>query len=232
LEVEGDNVLVNGEPVELDDIADGCTEIFNFVFESLATLQEFAGEAQTVMAEIFGLLSTGLLEVGVGVDFSLCLVSVNLGLEGSLDLAIALPFEMEVFLTTLDAALTAAVEAIGLIKELLCLPLAVISMLFGGVCGFRPFNFDSCPPDILQAIEKLKTLLNIVSTLISAALSALQVLKADARAILRKSLELKVEAGCAAAATPMGIALGLLGGDTPTVGISGTGAGQTAEAST
>lgn len=220
--VEDGNVLINGDPIDLDDLPDGCTEIFNFVYESMAALQTFAGQAQTVFSEIFGQLTTTLSNVGAGVDFSSCLVSANLGLKGSLDLAVKLPFEMEAFLTALDAALAGAAEAIGLIKKLLCLPQAVISMLFGGVCGFKPFNFDACPPDILQAIERLKTLLNMVTTLVSAALAALQVVKADARAIERASLDLKAESECASAATPLGVSLGLLGGETPTVGATTT----------
>lgn len=225
--VQDGGVLIGGTPIDLDGVPEGCTEIFNFVYESMAALQQFAGQAQTVFADIFGQLTTTLNNISAGVDFSSCLVSVNLGLKAGLDLAAQLPLDMETFLTALDVALTGASEAIGLIKKLLCLPQAVISMLFGGICGFKPFNFDSCPPDILQAIERLKTLLNIVSTLVSAALAAFQVIKADARAIERSSLQLKVDSECASAATPLGIALGLLGGETPTLGVTAQGAGQT-----
>lgn len=207
-----DLVTLDGEAIDLDDLPEGCTDIFNFIFESLSAMEAFATQGQQFISDIFGQIGLGLNQLNVGIGFSSCLMSVSLGLDVGLELALKLPFDTEAFLEAFDVALTMITSAIELAKSLLCIPQVLIDMLFGGVCGFKPFNFDACPPDLVALIDRLKIYISLVGGLISSLVSAMQIMKVDTHAAVRKSLELKAFSSCVESSAPLGIVLGLVGG--------------------
>jgi len=207
-------LLLDGEPVVLDpaDPEEECIALQDILSEAIAAVQGFATAGSDIFGKINGELSTGAQQLSHGIGFSTCLGSLSLGLDISLELSLGLPFMMEVFLAAFAAALAAVVAAVAAIKAFLCVPQAIVNLLFGGICGFKPFDFTLCPGSIdLQAmVERLIQLLNLANLLVASLVSALQVTKADIAASLNAALDLKAFSLCALGASPVGISLGLI----------------------
>jgi hypothetical protein len=205
------SITVDGTPINVTGLSQECTDITQYLFDSIAAIQQLAEEASDFIRNLFGQLGLGLHTLQAGLEFTSCLGSINLGLDLSLDIAIAIPFQIQVFLGLFAGALSLVVSAILAIKALLCIPQGIINLLFGGICGFKPFDFNLCPPDIAAALDRVLTLVNLVTSLVTQISSALQVMKIDVQGALRASLDLKVFSACALAAFPVGVALGLAG---------------------
>jgi len=205
------NATLDGEPIDVSDLSPECIAINDFINESVSAIQMFAQQGADFIKNMYGNLGFGAHSLSAGTEFSSCLGSINLGLDISLDLALGLPFQMQVFLGAFGAAIAAVSAAVLAIKAFLCIPQGVIQLLFGGICGFKPFGFEICNPDLAAMIDRLVGLLNMAMGLISQITGALQVLKADLQASLQASLDLKVFSTCALAAIPFGIGLGLAG---------------------
>jgi hypothetical protein len=166
--------------------------------------------AQTFIRELFGQLALGNHEVSAGVGFASCLVSFNLGLDISVSLTLGLPFVMEVFLGAFAALLAQVVAAVASLRAVLCIPQGLIQLLFGGICGFKPFDFDICPPDLQAFVDRLVSMLNVILSLVTKITGALLTMQADVQSTLSTAVDLKGYSACAVAAAPIGVALDLL----------------------
>jgi hypothetical protein len=117
---------------------------------------------------------------------------------------------MQAFMAAYGAAMAAITAATASIKALICIPQGLIDLLFGGICGFKPFDFDLCAPDLMHTIERVRGLISLVTGLIASILMSLQFMRTDIDGSITDALNLKLLSTCAAATTPLGIALGLL----------------------
>ncbi len=206
-------MTVDGEIVPFPDEPQECLDLTAFIFESVAAVLALAQRAAAFLQQIYGQLGLGVHTLQTGVQYTTCLASINLGLDISLDLAAALPFSIESFLALMSTQVAAFFTAVTAIKGVLCIPQALIDLLFGGVCGFKPFDFTLCLPDIQELIERLQTLVLLATSLVTQAGASLQNMKVDLQAGLRGALDLKTFSTCAAAVFPAGIVLGLAGAD-------------------
>jgi len=204
-------VAVDGATVDPEALDDRCKDILAAVTASIDSLIQMAQQGADFIAALYGNLGFGTHTLQAGVGFATCLISINLGLDLSINLSLALPFQMAVFAAAFAAALAAVTAAVVAIKALVCVPQGLIDLLFGGICGFKPFDFGLCPPDLMTLIERLRGLISLVIGLIVSLLSALQVLRVDIQATARAAAELKLFSACALGATPLGIALNLQG---------------------
>jgi len=204
-------VEVDGAIVELPEDP-RCREIFAVALDSISTLQSLAQRASDFLAEVYG-LALGVHSLQTGLEYTSCLASLNLGLDLSIDIAGLLPFNLQVVLGAVAGLLAAFTAAVALIRSVLCIPQGLVQLLFGGICGFKPFDFDYCPPDLSGLIDRIQTLVNLAVSLITQAGSALTFLKVDVQAGLRAAFDLKTFSACALAVIPVGISLGLAGAD-------------------
>ena len=167
-------------------------------------------------------IGLGTHRLNAGLGFASCLASINLGLNLSLKLTLGLPFDLQAFQTAFQAALTTTVATIGVIKQFLCIPQSFIQLLFGGLCGFRPFEFNICPPSLGSAVDRVNNLINLASSLVGFILQSIQTMGVSAQATSSAAIDLRVFADCARAAAPLGFALGLAEGQIPEVEVTPT----------
>lgn len=186
-----------------------CTFIINLLDGSVVALQALLLEAQSFIQQTFGNLGLGLHRLDAGIGFASCLASFNLGVDVGVQLSAALPFRLQLLLVSFGALLAAVVAAVAAIRSVLCIPQGMIELLFGGVCGFKPFDFTLCPTDIRTLLDRLVTIVSLVTSLVSRITASLMTMRVDMTSTLRKSFELKAFSLCAVPAMPIGVALGL-----------------------
>lgn len=187
-----------------------CQDILNVVNDSIAQVEGVLEEARAFTQELLGGLALGQAELSTAQEFSSCLVSFNAAL--SIELSLGLPFLMEAFLAEFTALTGSFISAATTIRAVLCIPQGVIQLLFGGVCGFSPFDFTICPPDIQALVERLINMLTIALTLFTKLATALLTMQTDISAIGDLTAGFREFSACGTAATPIGISLGLAGG--------------------
>lgn len=215
-----------GIGIDTSDLSDECVDVLNVVRDSINGLRPMFDEAQQFVRDMFGQIGFGNHAISAGVDFTSCLISFNLGLDFAISLSLALPFNLQVYLGALTALVVGFVSAVAAIRLALCIPQAVIQLLFGGVCGFKPFDFGICPPDIASLVDRLVAMLNLAIQLVTKLGGSIFSLKMDAERILAAANTFKNFSPCALTATGIGLALGLgdaqLGPDvevaSPTIG--------------
>jgi hypothetical protein len=200
---------VGGLSLDGLDITDECADVLGLVRDSINGLRPLFSQAQQFVRDMFGQLGLGTQALSAGVDFTSCLISFNLGLDFSISLSLALPFNLQVYLGALTVLITGFITAVAAIRAALCIPQAVIQLLFGGVCGFKPFDFSICPPDIATLVDRLVAMLNLVIQLVTKLGSSIFSLKIDVTRVLSASNTLKNFSPCALSATGIGLALGL-----------------------
>ena len=206
-------ITIDGEALALDDIQDPkCRALASCIFEAIATIQTLAQQGLDLFQKLLS-LGAGAASASAGAQFSTCLGSAGIGLDISINLAIGLPFQMQVFLGAFTAAMAAVAAVVLAIKAFLCIPNALVQLLFGGICGFKPFSFDLCPPppDLSMLLDRLNDLVVLATMFITQLLGMLQIFKIDIAAALSMSLELKFAVTCAAAIVPVAVAMGLMG---------------------
>ncbi len=192
-----------------DEPSSECYDLLEFADISISALEALAAGAKDFFAEMYGALGPGALGLDAGVGFATCLGSANIGAGVGLELGLKLPFDMQVFLEVFSGAVDAIVSAIGLVKDAMCLPQAALNLLFGGICGFKPFAFGACPPDLEELIDRVRNLINLATGLLTSLLSALQIMKVDVSAAVKASVQLSSDLGCIAQVTPLAISLSL-----------------------
>ena len=197
------------------NLSDECQAILSVVTESINGLRPMFDEAQAFVRDLFGQVGLGNHAISAGVDFASCLISFNLGLDFSISLSLSLPFVMEVYLAAFTTMLAGFITAVAAIRSALCIPQAVIQLLFGGVCGFKPFDFTICEPDIATLVDRLVAMLNLAIQLVTKLGNAVFSMKVDAERVLAAANQFKGFSPCALSATGIGLALGL--GDTSAV---------------
>jgi hypothetical protein len=217
-----DTLSIDGTQITREGLSDDCTDIFNILNVSLDALESLLAQAQDFVRELLGRLSLGNHQLSAGVEFANCLVSFNLGLDLSLELSLGIPFLMEAFLAAFAALLAGTTALTTGVKSAVCLPQGIIQLLFGGICGFKPFDFNICPPDLQDLVQRLVNMLNTIILLITKLAGALLTMKADITAALRASIDLKGFSVCSIPAMAVGIALGLLDTDQLAPTASGT----------
>ena len=190
-------------------VSQECVDIVSFISLALDAMESLASEAQGLLAQIFGQLGAGTNELAVSNQFADCLAGANAGLSSSFNALQQLPIDMEAYIEALTSGLDAAVSAVGSAQDTICIPEQVKNMLFGGLCGFKPFDFTGCPPDVLSLLDRLTSHITLVKNMLAQTLSSLQVMKTDARAAARAAVKLKNKSECFAAASPLGNILGL-----------------------
>lgn len=221
------NIRLDGTDIVSDDLSDDCATILNIIISSLAALQGLLAQAQEFVRTLFVNLGLGNHQLNAGLDFASCLVSFSLGLNVNLQLSIQIPFSIDLFLASFAAMLTAVIAAVTALRGVICKPQGIISLLYGGVCGFKPYDFGGCPPDIAELVDRFLNILNTILSLIGKLTGSLLTMKSDITATKALSASLKTFSPCAAAAAAIGIALGLgeisqlLPEATPTLAVSG-----------
>lgn len=203
---------VGGLAIDATGLSDECVDVLGIVRDSINGLRPMFNEAQQFVRDLFGQVGLGNHAVSAGVDFTSCLISFNLGLDFSISLSLALPFNLQVYLGALTVLITGFITAVAAIRLALCIPQAVIQLLFGGVCGFKPFDFSICPPDIATLVDRLVAMLNLAIQLVTKLGGSIFSMKMDAQGVLAAANTLKGFSPCALSATGIGLALGL--GDT------------------
>lgn len=202
-----DGVAVN------TDLEPECRDVLNAVIAAIEAVQQALTRSREFVRTLFGNLGLGSHGLNTGLGFANCLGSINLGLDLSLNLAIGLPFQIQVFLGLFGAALAAITSVVLALRGLLCIPQGLIQLLFGGICGFNAFDFTICPPDIQALVDRLLNLVNLAFSFVAQILSALQVMNVDLNASLRAAFDLRAFSLCAVAVFPVGVALDLAGAD-------------------
>lgn len=186
-----------------------CDTIFNMVLESIRALDLLLQEARDFFRDLYSSLGLGSNQVSAGLGVATCLASFGLGLDLSIDISIGLPFIFETFLATFATLLTTVVAAIAAFKLVVCQPQAIISLLYGGVCGFKPYDFKGCPPNLSEAVDRLRNILTLVLSLVGKLTGATRTMKVDFQYSAALATNLKNFNPCVLAATAIAIALGL-----------------------
>ena len=195
------------EPDEYE--SEECKAILQVVEISTGQLAALADQAQAFFAEL-NRLALGAHQLQLAAGLSTCLASFNIGLSGILQLTIGLPFVLQAYLAAFTALLAPVLAAVALIRAVLCYPQGIIQLLFGGICGFKPFDFGICPPDLVSIVERLVQLVNMVTTLVSKITGSLQTTRVDINKALTDSFNIRSISACSAPAAVLGVALGLL----------------------
>jgi hypothetical protein len=201
--------LVGATELDLSNLSDECNDVLSLIRDSINGLRPMFDEAQQFMRELFGNIALGNHAISAGVDFTSCLISFNLGLDFAISLSLALPFQLQVYLAAFTVLLTGFLAAVAAIRAALCIPQAVIQLLFGGVCGFKPFDFSICPPDIATMVDRLVAMLNLSLQLVFKLGGSMFSMKMDAERVLAAANQFKTFSPCALSATGIGLALGL-----------------------
>lgn len=186
-----------------------CETVLSLVTESITALDVLLQEARSFFADLYSSVGLGANQVSAGVGLATCLASFSLGLDFSIDISIGLPFLFEAFLASFTALLAGVVAAMAAFKLVVCQPQAIIQLLYGGVCGFKPFDFRGCPPNLSDLVDRLQNILNVVLSLTGKLTSATRTMKADFAYSASAALELRNFNPCVLAATAIAIALGL-----------------------
>ena len=202
----GANLVAAGATL---DLSAECEAVLAVIRESINGLRPLFDEAQDFVRDLFGQIGLGNHAISAGVDFASCLVSFNLGLDFSISLSLSLPFVLEVYLGAFTTMLGSFVTAVAAIRSALCIPQAVIQLLFGGVCGFKPFDFTICEPDIATLVDRLVAMLNLAIQLVVKLGNSVFSMKMDAERLLAAANQFKGFSPCALGATSIGLALGL-----------------------
>ena len=92
---------------------------------------------------------------------------------------------------------------------MVCQPQAIIQLLYGGVCGFKPFDFNGCPPNLSELVDRLQNILNVVLSLTGKLTGATRTMKHDFAYSASLAVSLKNFNPCVLAATAIALALGL-----------------------
>jgi hypothetical protein len=206
-------VELDGIPISQDDIEDErCKALLSCISDAVAAIQTLTQQGLDLFRSLLH-VGAGINSLSAGAQFSTCLGSLGLGLKVSLNLAIGLPFQMQAFSASFTAAITAVSAAVQPIKALLCIPNALVQLLFGGICGFKPFQFNLCPPppDLSMLLDRLNDLVVLSTMMIGQLVSALQIMKTDLNHTTSVASDLKFASQCATVLIPVGIALGLTG---------------------
>lgn len=186
-----------------------CDTILEMVTESIRALDLLLQEARDFFRELYSSLGLGSNQVNAGLGFTTCLASFGLGLNLSLDITLALPFIFEAFLATFATLLTTVIAAITAFRLVVCQPQAIISLLYGGVCGFKPFDFSGCPPALSEIVDRLRNILALILSLVGKLTGATRTMKVDFQYSASLAANLKNFNPCVLAATGIAIALGL-----------------------
>lgn len=215
------NFRLNLQDVEEPD-AEECRAILLAVEISTGQLSGLLDQAQAFITEL-NRIALGAHQLQLAAGLSTCLASFNLGLSGVLQLTIGLPFFLQAYLAAFTALMAGVLTAVGLIRAVLCYPQGIIQLLFGGICGFKPFDFGICPPDLQALVERLVQMVNMIVTLISKIAGSLQSTRVDINHALTNSFDMRTISACSAPAAALGLALGLLDESGETVQLTASG---------
>ena len=194
---------------DVSDVSDDCKFIVDLIVGSFAALQALLDQAQAFMRDLSQKLGLGNHQINAALGFAGCLVSFSLSLQVNVDLAVSIPFQMDLFLASFATMLTAVVAAVTAFRVVICKPQGIIALLYGGVCGFKPYDFTGCPPDIAALVDQFLQILTTILGLTGKLTGSLLTMKADVTATKALSATFKSFSPCAAAAAAIGLALGL-----------------------
>lgn len=200
---------LDGAAISTDGLSDECVDILSLITISLDSIEALMAAAQQFFRNLFS-IGEANRELNAGISLASCLVSFNLGLDLSIELSLEMPFVLGVFVAAFAALLTGVIAAATALRAVVCLPQGVVQLLFGGICGFKPFDFDICPPDIEDLLQRLISMLNMILTLIQKIGSAMLTMQADVQSTLRSAVDLKGFSACSIPAAAIGVALDLL----------------------
>lgn len=209
VELEEDETVAQTQEPRTEAGVTECETILQMVTDSIRALDLLLQDARDFFGDLYRSVGLGSNQINTGLGLATCLGSFNLGLNFALDITLQLPFLFETFLAQFAALLSAVVAAMIAFRLVVCQPQAIIQLLYGGVCGFKPFNFSGCPPSLSELVNRLQNILNVVLSLVGKLTAATRTIKVDFAFSASAAANLKSFNPCVLAATAIALALGL-----------------------
>lgn len=175
---------------------DGCRSV-------VAALDSAVRAVAGVMSFVRSILGRQFISVGLGagltneaLGLTNCIVSFKLGLGLSFNITLGLPGKFKLLNRVIGIAISAMLRVIDAVNMVLCFPSALISGIYGGICGLAPLNGGSCSPELETMVEKVRVMVGMARNIVVDIGTILGDTKLAWNAAAGASADLNVQAVC------------------------------------